>query len=147
MTRAFGAFVGGRLGDGWQWMPWIHEADEVGDPLLLESPAAMGRFNLVAPEKVRNVASLARRWPGGRWRGEASIRRLQQLWPTLRLIHLPLHASWLNQIEIYFSIVQRKVLTPNDFANLELAQRRVLDSQDHFRRSPHHSSGSSRKPT
>ena len=32
--------------------------------------------------------------------------------------HAPLHASWLNQIEIYFSIVQRKVLTPNDFADL-----------------------------
>ncbi len=31
------------------------------------------------------------------------------------LVHLPLHASWLNQIEIYFSIVQRKVLEPNDF--------------------------------
>jgi len=69
---------------------------------------------------------------GSSHRGEASIRRLQKLWPTLRLIHLPLHASWLNQIEIYFSIVQRKVLTPNDFANLELAQRRVLDFQNHF---------------
>ena len=30
-----------------------------------------------------------------------------------------MHASWLNQIEIYFSIVQRKVVTPNDFTDLD----------------------------
>jgi hypothetical protein len=29
------------------------------------------------------------------------------------------HASWLNQIEIYFSIVQRKVLSPNDFTDID----------------------------
>ena len=46
--------------------------------------------------------------------------------PNLRLIHLPVHASWLNQIEIYFSVVQRKVLAPNDFADLDkLAERLV----------------------
>jgi hypothetical protein len=28
------------------------------------------------------------------------------------------HASWLNQVEIYFSVIQRKVLTPNDFTDL-----------------------------
>jgi len=39
---------------------------------------------------------------------------------------------WLNQVEIYFSIVQRKVLTPNDFPNLEIAERRLLDFQDYF---------------
>jgi len=50
-------------------------------------------------------------------RGQRSVKRLQGAWPNLRLIHLPTHASWLNQIEIYFSIVQRNVLTPNDFAN------------------------------
>jgi len=40
------------------------------------------------------------------------------------MVHTPIHASWLNQVEVYFSIVQRKVLTPNDFADLaEVAQR------------------------
>jgi hypothetical protein len=33
-------------------------------------------------------------------------------------VFTPVHASWLNQVEIYFSIVQRKVLTPGDFAGL-----------------------------
>ena len=35
------------------------------------------------------------------------------------MVHTPVHASWLNQIEIYFSIVQRKVLSPNDFTDLD----------------------------
>jgi hypothetical protein len=35
------------------------------------------------------------------------------------MVHTPVHASWLNQIEIYFSIVQRKVLSPNDFTNID----------------------------
>src|SRR5882762_2500721 len=45
-------------------------------------------------------------------------------YPNLVLVHGPVHASWLNQIEIYFSIIQRKVLTPNDFSSRqELADR------------------------
>jgi uncharacterized protein (TIGR01777 family) len=60
LALGFRAFLGGPLGDGRQWMPWIHEADEVGAiRFLLESPAATGPFNLVAPEAVRN-AELAR---------------------------------------------------------------------------------------
>jgi hypothetical protein len=35
------------------------------------------------------------------------------------MIHTPVHASWLNQVEIVFSIVQKKVLTPNDFASTD----------------------------
>jgi hypothetical protein len=49
---------------------------------------------------------------GSSHRGQASIDRLEGAWENLRLVHLPVHASWLNQIEVYFSIVQRKVLTP-----------------------------------
>jgi uncharacterized protein len=55
LSRVFRAFAGGPLGDGRQWMPWVHEADEVGAiRFLLESPAATGPFNVVAPEPVRN---------------------------------------------------------------------------------------------
>jgi len=49
---------------------------------------------------------------GSSHRGQASIDRLEGGWENLTLVHLPVHASWLNQIEIYFSIMQRKVLTP-----------------------------------
>ena len=46
--------------------------------------------------------------------------------PNLRLVHCPVHSSWLNQVEIYFSVVQRKVLTPNDFVDLGEVERRLL---------------------
>ena len=55
---------------------------------------------------------------GSSHRGRRSVERLERRWPNLVLVHLPLHASWLNQIEIYFSIVQRKLLEPNDFVNV-----------------------------
>ena len=62
---------------------------------------------------------------GSSHRGQASIDRLEGRWPNLKLVHTPVHASWLNQVEIYFSIVQRKVLTPNDFASLAAVARRL----------------------
>jgi hypothetical protein len=65
--------------------------------------------------------------------GNASIERMQQTWKNARLIHLPIHASWLNQIELYFSIVQRKALTPNDFDSLDALTERLLRFADHYR--------------
>ena len=64
--------------------------------------------------------------------GWASVDRLQGVFSNLELIHLPVHASWLNQIEIYFSVVQRKVLTLNDFTDLAEVEARLLDFQDHY---------------
>ena len=69
---------------------------------------------------------------GSSHRGQASVARLEAAWPNLRLIHLPVHASWLNQIEIYFSIIQRKVLSPNDFADLDAVERRLLAFQERY---------------
>jgi len=69
---------------------------------------------------------------GSSHRGQASVDRLQGAWSNLTLIHLPIHASWLNQIEIYFSIVQRKVLTPNDFTDLAEVQGRLLGFQRRY---------------
>lgn len=66
---------------------------------------------------------------GSAHRGQASLRRLQDRYPRLTLVHGPVHASWLNQIEIYFSIVQRKVLSPNAFSGLEALAERLLDFQ------------------
>jgi DDE superfamily endonuclease len=63
---------------------------------------------------------------GSAHRGNASINRLQGAWKNLILVHTPVHASWLNQAEIYFSVVQRKVLTPNDFADLDTLEERLL---------------------
>jgi hypothetical protein len=52
---------------------------------------------------------------GSSHRGTASAERMAAAWPNAQLIHLPAHASWLDQAEIYFSIIQRKVLTPKRF--------------------------------
>jgi hypothetical protein len=56
-------------------------------------------------------------------RGPRAADRLRTKWPNVVLVHTPIHASWLNQIEVYFSIVQRKLLTPGDFADLGALRR------------------------
>jgi hypothetical protein len=65
--------------------------------------------------------------------GRTSIARMQDAYANARLIHLPVHASWLNQIEIYFSILQRKALTPNDFADLDALAARIMAFERHYR--------------
>ena len=69
---------------------------------------------------------------GSAHRGLKSIERLQGRYANLKLIHGPVHASWLNQIEIYFSILQRKALTPNDFPSLEALKERILGFQQYY---------------
>jgi hypothetical protein len=69
---------------------------------------------------------------GSSHRGQRFAQRLQRWYPNAIAVPLPVQASWLNQIEIYFSIVQRKVLTPNDFTNLEEVQERLLDFESYY---------------
>jgi DNA helicase-2/ATP-dependent DNA helicase PcrA len=69
---------------------------------------------------------------GSSHRGEKACKRLRAAWPSTVLVHTPVHASWLNQIEIYFSVVQRKVLTPNDFRSLAEVEDRLLAFQDRY---------------
>jgi hypothetical protein len=69
---------------------------------------------------------------GSSHRGQASIDRLTIRWPTLVPVHTPVHASWLNQIEIYFSIIQRKVLTPNDFSCLNDVADRLYQFERYY---------------
>jgi transposase len=52
---------------------------------------------------------------GSDHRGQPAITRLLDVHPNAIMIHTPVHASWLNQIEVVFSIIQKKVLTPSDF--------------------------------
>jgi uncharacterized protein (TIGR01777 family) len=56
----FRLFAGGPLGDGRQWMPWIHLEDEMrAIRFLIENERASGPFNLSAPNPVTN-AQMAR---------------------------------------------------------------------------------------
>jgi hypothetical protein len=69
---------------------------------------------------------------GSSHRGDAFAQRLCQWYPNAIAVPLPVHASWLNQIEIYFSIVQRKVLTPNDFKNLQAIKQRLTEFEAYY---------------
>jgi len=68
---------------------------------------------------------------GSDHRGQKSIDRLQGRWPNLILVHTPVHGSWLNQVEIYHSIIQRKVLDPNDFHDTAAVARALNDFEHH----------------
>jgi len=69
---------------------------------------------------------------GSSHRGPKSAARLKEKYTNLVLVHGPIHASWLNQIEIYFSILQRKALTPNDFLSLQALEERILNFQRYY---------------
>ena len=64
---------------------------------------------------------------GSSHRGQKAINRLTEQFPNAVMVHTPVHASWLNQVEIYFSIAQRKLLTPNDFTDLGIVEQRLSD--------------------
>lgn len=69
---------------------------------------------------------------GSSHRGPTSVERMQKHWPNAHLVHLPVHASWLDQAEIYFSVVQRKVVTPNDFTALDQIRDRLAAFEDRY---------------
>jgi hypothetical protein len=73
---------------------------------------------------------------GSSHRGKASVERMRRRDKRIILVHTPVHASWLNQVEIYFSIIQRKVLTPNDFASLDAVRVRLALYEELSNRTP-----------
>jgi transposase len=92
---------------------------------------------LVAQVMTREPYASARRvfWitdNGSSHRGQKAIDRLNKAWPNATLVHTPVHASWVNQVEIYFSIVQRKVVTPNDFYDLNDVTDRLAAFEDRY---------------
>lgn len=93
--------------------------------------------NLVAEVMTTEPYASAKRvfWVvdnGSSHNGWRSILRMEEAWPNARLVHLPVHASWLNQIEIYFSILQRKAISPVDFASLDDLAARILAFQHRY---------------
>ncbi len=92
---------------------------------------------LVAQTMARRPYREARRvfWivdNGTAHRGDKAAQRLRCQHPNLVLVQGPIHASWLNQVEIYFSILQRKVLTPVDFPSLSALADAILGFQRHY---------------
>ena len=73
---------------------------------------------------------------GSSHRGIAAIERMLGWYSNAILVHTPVHASWLNQVETYSSLVQRKVLTPNDFASLQEVELRLRLYEELTNREP-----------
>jgi len=69
---------------------------------------------------------------GSSHRGLPAINRMTHWYQNAILVHTPVHASWLNQVELYFSVVQRMVLTPNDFQDLHELESTLLSFQSHY---------------
>ena len=69
---------------------------------------------------------------GSSHRGDTAAQRLADAFPTAVMVHTPIHASWLNQVEIYYSIVQRKALSPNDFTDLAEVENRLAAFERRF---------------
>jgi transposase len=113
----------------------VHRARVIG---RCEPSTGIAPFTLLAEQVMTTEPyASARRvfWVvdnGASHRGGAAAARLNDTWPTAHMVHLPVHASWLNQVEIYFSAVQRKALVPDDFLDLDEVERRLLSFQDRY---------------
>ena len=59
------------------------------------------------------------------WLGEQAAK--QEWGVRFKVYWLPTNASWLDQIEIWFSILQRKLLEPNDFASTDALEQAIAD--------------------
>jgi hypothetical protein len=69
---------------------------------------------------------------GSSHRGWTAAARLTDAHPNAQMIHLPVHASWLNQVEIYFSVVQRKLITPDDFADTDELAHQITTFENRY---------------
>lgn len=69
---------------------------------------------------------------GASHRNWAAADRLTSAYPNAQMVHLPAHASWLNQVEVYFSVLERKQLTPDDFEDLDELAAQILAFEKHY---------------
>lgn len=113
----------------------VHRAKVSG---RTEPRPGIGPFmNLVAQVMTQEPYASAKRvfWivdNGSSHRGQKAAARLSAAYPNVVMVHTPVHASWLNQVEIYFSVVQRKVVSPNDFSDLAQVGDRLRAFGDRY---------------
>jgi hypothetical protein len=113
----------------------VHRAHVIG---RCEPTTGMAPFSRLVDEVMtREPYASARRvfWivdNGASHRNWAAAARMNDAFPNAHMVHLPVHASWLNQVEIYFSAVQRKALTPDDFLDLDEVTERLMTFQDRY---------------
>ena len=108
----------------------VHRAVVFGRCERKTGKAAFGRLvdDVMSQEPYRSARRVF--WivdNGSSHRGERAAAELRARHPRIVIVHTPKHASWVNQIEIYFSIIQRKVLTPNDCTSLQELEDRIIE--------------------
>jgi transposase len=113
----------------------IEPFTDLVDEVMTQEPYASAR-------RVFRVAG-----NGSSHRGQAATGRLTARYPSTVMIHTPVHASWLNQAGIFFSIVQRKVVSPSDFTDLDQVQDRLTAFEQRYNATARPSNGSSPLPT
>lgn len=97
------------------------------DPFMALVAEVMVREPYAGAKRVFRVVD-----SGSSHRGEKAADRLEAAFPDAVLVHTPVHASWLNQVEIFFSVVQRKVVPPNDFTDLAQVGDRLRAFEDRY---------------
>jgi DDE superfamily endonuclease len=107
----------------------VHRAQVFGRCEQRTGIAPFGRLvdQVMAQEPYRSASRVF--WVvdnGSSHRGPRTEARLRERWPQIRVVHTPVHASWLNQVELYFSIVQRKVLEPNQWRSLAALEAALI---------------------
>ena len=107
----------------------VHRAQVFGrcEPRTGIAPFGRRVDQVMAQEPYRSASRVF--WVvdnGSSHRGTRCEARLRERWPQIRVVHTPIHASWLNQVELYFSIVQRKVLDPNEWCSLAALEAAIL---------------------
>jgi transposase len=113
----------------------VHHAEVFGHcapatgivPFMTLAAKVMGQEPYASASRVFWIAG-----NGSDHRSQAAAKRLAKAHPNCIMVHTPVHASWLNQVECFFSIVQRKVLTPSDFTGLAQLKQRLLAFQDRY---------------
>ena len=114
----------------------VHRAQVFG---RCEDTTGIAPFGLLVEQVMTTEPYASAEWVfwvvdnGSSHRGQASVQRLEGQWHNLRLVHLPKYASWLDQAEVYFSVVQRKVVSPNDFFDTRCYRReRLAAFEQHY---------------
>jgi hypothetical protein len=110
-------------------LSFLFDRDDVALPALKLDPDTEMAHVIRVDVEVRQRPVVDN---GSSHRGQRAADRLQARWPNIVLVHTPVHASWLSQIEIYFSIVQRKLLNPNDFPSVAVLNRDLIRFQQRY---------------
>ncbi|MEV6293858.1 hypothetical protein AB0M41_26275 [Streptomyces sp. NPDC051896] len=96
-----------------------------------ETHVGVDRASLAGPGRAQALAAPLLK-NGSSHPGQKAADRLTAAFPNTVMVHTPVHASWLNQVEICFSAVQRKALSPNDFTDLTEVRDRLRAFEDHY---------------